>query len=261
MAMNGYTKLFNSIVASTIWSEPDETRIIWITMLAMANQRGVVETSIPGLAVLARVHVDKCRQAIATLESPDPDSRSQEYDGRRIQKVDGGWLILNHAKYRAKLNADERREYKTIKQREYRMRTTVDNGGPQSTPWTHTDSDTDTEKVKTIPQQKRLGSAEFLQFYESYPKKLDRQEAVRAWVKGLCDGRLGEILAGLESWKNCEQWSDYERIPYPATWLNKRRWKETPEPGGKAANKARKTDEAIERVRRRLSPELAQETK
>lgn len=271
MAMNGYTKLFNSIVASTIWSEPDETRIIWITMLAMANQRGVVETSIPGLAVLARVHVDKCREAIATLESPDLDSRSQEYEGRRIQKVDGGWLILNHAKYRAKLSADERREYKTIKQREYRMKTPVDKSGLKSTPWTHTDSDTEAEakeRVKNIPPTKGvgggLGSPRFHEFWQAYPKKVDKQETLRCWVKGLCDGLHGEILAGLEKWKATEQWTDPDKIPYPSTWLNKRRWKEAPE-GGKAETKneriARKNRETADRIKQRIDTGVADQVR
>lgn len=243
MAMNGYTKLFNSIVASTIWSEPDETRIIWITMLAMADQRGLVETSIPGLAVLARVPVDKCRQALLTLESPDPDSRSQEYEGRRIRKVDGGWVVLNHGKYRAKLSADERREYKTIKQREYRSKKTpkktpVDNCGLSSTLSTHTDTEAEAEKVKISSPTKTVGvTPAFEAFWAQFPRRVDKKEAIRAWHRNGCENRLGEILASLMSWKKTEQWQDMEKIPYPSTWLNKLRWQETPSPGG--ANGAR----------------------
>src|SRR6266436_1816977 len=79
-----------------------------------------------------------------------------------------------------------------------------------------------------------MGSEEFREFWNIYPKRVDRQEALRAWVKGLCDGSIGEILAGLEKWKATEQWSDPDKIPYPSTWLNKRRWKEAPETGRKA---------------------------
>src|SRR5689334_15813431 len=107
--MEGYTKLFGSIVASTIWREEKETKIVWITMLALKNSRGVVEASIPGLADLARVTLKECEAALKVLSSPDKYSRSKEYEGRRIQAVPEGWLVLNHEKYRAKLNADERR--------------------------------------------------------------------------------------------------------------------------------------------------------
>lgn len=120
--MSGYTKLFSSIVASTIWREDNETRIVWITMLALADRFGVVEASLPGLADLSRVSVDGARRAIVTLSSPDPDSRSHEAEGRRIAEIDGGWRIINHAKFRQKLSSEERREYKRTKAQEYRRR-------------------------------------------------------------------------------------------------------------------------------------------
>lgn len=120
--MTGYTKLFGSIVASTIWREDDATRIVWITMLALANREGVVEASLPGLADLARVSVEDCRRAIKNLEAPDPDSRTKEHEGRRIGPVDGGWLVLNHAKYRAKMRSADRSEYMRIKKQEERAR-------------------------------------------------------------------------------------------------------------------------------------------
>ena len=125
--MSGYTKLFNSILASTIWREDDKTRIVWITMLAMADRYGIVEGSVPGLADFARVSVEDCRAALVKLAAPDPDSRSQNHEGRRIIAVEGGWQILNHDTYRRKLSADERREYQRQKQREYRQtaKTTV----------------------------------------------------------------------------------------------------------------------------------------
>ena len=130
--MAGYTKLFNSILASTVWDEPMETRLVWITMLAMADKNGLVEGSIPGLAMFARIPVEATRIALARLSAPDAESRSKEFEGRRIEVVDGGWRLINHAKYRSKMGADERREYLKVKQREYRQRrqqksTNVDN--------------------------------------------------------------------------------------------------------------------------------------
>lgn len=120
--MSGYTKLFNSILASTIWREDDKTRIVWITLLAMADKNGVAEGSVPGLADLARVSIEDTERALNALSSPDRYSRSQEHEGRRIAAVDGGWQLLNHGKYRAKMSADERREYNRVKQAEWRSR-------------------------------------------------------------------------------------------------------------------------------------------
>jgi hypothetical protein len=120
--MNGYTKLFGSIIASTIWRESKETKIVWITMLAMANKHGIVEASVPGLADMARVSLPETETALQILSSPDSFSRTKDFEGRRIEVVDGGWVILNHAKYREKMSADERRQYNRLKQQEFRER-------------------------------------------------------------------------------------------------------------------------------------------
>ncbi len=117
---NGYTKLFGSLVTSSVWSEDDKTRIVWITMLALSNREGLVEAAIPGLARAANVSVEDCRAAVTKLESPDSDSRSVEFEGRRIERVDGGYRILNHAKYSAMMSLESRREYKRLKAQEYR---------------------------------------------------------------------------------------------------------------------------------------------
>lgn len=117
-----FTKLFSSILDSTIWQEPKETKIVWITMLAMADRNGEVHASIPGLANRACITIPECETALTCLLSPDPYSRTKEYEGRRIGEIDGGWELLNHAKYRSLLSAEERREYNRRKQAEYRAK-------------------------------------------------------------------------------------------------------------------------------------------
>lgn len=124
----GYTKLFSSIVASTIWRCDDKTRIVWITMLALKNERHVVEASVPGLADLARVTLAECQTALAKLEGPDKWSRNQDHEGRRIQPVPGGWLILNGEFYRQKMSQEDRREYQKLYHRDYRKKRKQ--GGP-----------------------------------------------------------------------------------------------------------------------------------
>lgn len=97
---NGFTKLFNSIITSSIWSEDDKVRIMWITMLASSDAKGFVTGSIPGMAAIARMSLKDAEKSIKALTLPDPYSRSKEYEGRRILVVDGGWQIVNYAKYR-----------------------------------------------------------------------------------------------------------------------------------------------------------------
>ena len=117
--MAGFTKLCSEIVTSSIWSESHATRIVWVTMLAIADSSGRVDASIPGLARTANVTLAECEQAITTFCTPDQYSRSREYDGRRIAAVDGGWLILNYGKYRARRDPEERlKQNREAKQRQ-----------------------------------------------------------------------------------------------------------------------------------------------
>ncbi len=177
--MSGYTKLFNTILASTIWREAKETKILWITMLAMSDKNGIVEGSIPGLADMARLTVAETQKSLAELHEPDEFSRTKTNEGRRVATVDGGWQILNHAKYRAKMNADERREYLRIKQAESRGRkatprksvsTNVNKCQKASTLSTHAEaySDADTDsKAEALREKKQPPAASGSAFLES----------------------------------------------------------------------------------------------
>ena len=149
--MTGYTKLFGSIVDSTIWRESKDTKIVWITMLAKANRDGMVEASLPGLADASRVTIEECIEALKCLSSPDKYSRTKAFEGRRIEEIEGGWKILNHAKYRAKMNADERREYFRLKKQEQRLSNPVHKSPTLSnsvSKVTQAESKADTEAMK-----------------------------------------------------------------------------------------------------------------
>lgn len=118
--MSGYTKVFATILDSTVWGLSKEARLLWITMLVKKNREQIVEASVPGLANAARLTLDETERSLVELAAPDKYSRTKEHDGRRIREVPGGWLILNGEKYRDMLSLEERREYKRKKQQEYR---------------------------------------------------------------------------------------------------------------------------------------------
>lgn len=121
MTEESYTKLYHSILRSSVWSESATTRCVWIAMLGMVDYRtGIVYTSFPGLVREANVTTAEAKEAVRVLEAPDLDSKSQEWGGRRIEKVDGGWLILNYAKYRDKRTTKQVQG--AIRQRRYAER-------------------------------------------------------------------------------------------------------------------------------------------
>lgn len=117
-----YTKLFQSILASTVWQESLPTKVVWVTMLALSDRDGRIWASVPGLAHAAGVQLEDCRIAIKKFLGPDLDSRTKDNEGRRIVEIDGGWELLNHAKYRQMMSKEERRDYNRLKQSEYRKR-------------------------------------------------------------------------------------------------------------------------------------------
>lgn len=118
--MSGYVKMFSSILESTVWQEPLHVRVVWVSMLAMANRDGVIEASIPGLAKRAGVSRKQAEESIDVFLAPDPDSRTSDHEGRRIEKVDGGWVLLNHEKYREKESPDEQRAKAAARQQRKR---------------------------------------------------------------------------------------------------------------------------------------------
>jgi len=75
-------------------------RVVWVTFLAKANYHGIVKASRSGMIRSSNVSEKDFDRALKVLESPDSDSRSPEFDGRRIEKIEGGWLVLNYKKYR-----------------------------------------------------------------------------------------------------------------------------------------------------------------
>jgi len=95
-----YVKLFASILDSSIWSEDYPTRLVWITLLAMADAEGLVKASVSGVARRAAVKRLEADKAVAILLSPDKDRPDQPHDGRRLELIDGGWRVLNYEKYR-----------------------------------------------------------------------------------------------------------------------------------------------------------------
>lgn len=117
---DGYTKLFSTLILSSVWCESKDVKVLWVTMLALTNKHSRVDGSVPGLAKQAQLTIEETEAALAVLESPDPHSRNTGHEGRRIEKVEGGWMVLNHAEYRRKLDASERKEYLRQKQAEYR---------------------------------------------------------------------------------------------------------------------------------------------
>jgi hypothetical protein len=118
----GYTKLLSSITDSSVWKEDDRTLRVWIAMMAMADRDGYIWASVDGLARRAIVSEEEALAALAKFMAPDPKSRSKEYEGRRIEEVDRGWLMLNHTRFRDMRDEDEHRKKERERKRAQRAK-------------------------------------------------------------------------------------------------------------------------------------------
>lgn len=121
-----FVKLDCGILSSTIWDDHD-ARIVFITALLMAEPREFREpvpqihvrklehtgwsaepgwygfVPAAGVGIIKRaggLSTEDGYDALERLGSPEQESRSQDHDGRRLIRVNGGYLILNYDKYR-----------------------------------------------------------------------------------------------------------------------------------------------------------------
>lgn len=236
--MAGYTKLFSTILDSTVWQEPAETRLTWITMLAMADQQGVVSSSIPGLAKRAGVSLDGCEHALATFLAPDRYSRTKDHDGRRIEPVQGGWVLLNHAHYRELREREDRREQARLGMQQLRERRKAEgvNETVNVLPKVNHVGEASASASASAPESKPLRTSGALlaessklgfdEFWAAYPVKKGKVRALKTWVSRRLGAQLRTILADVAARKKSDP--DWARgaIPWGSTYVSEERWQD-----------------------------------
>ncbi len=122
-----FVKLDTGILDSTLWIERDQ-RELFITALLMAQPRefsepikqievgsldftgfeappgwyGFVPAASFGIINRAGVEKESGLECLRILGNPEAESRSKEFEGRRMIRMNGGFVILNYMKYRDK---------------------------------------------------------------------------------------------------------------------------------------------------------------
>jgi len=109
-----YSKVFQQIFDSSI-SDDHVVRHVFMDLLVLADRHGVVDMTIGAIARRTNVPFDVVSHAVTKLTGPDPASRTETEDGRRMIPLDDhrdwGWTIVNFSHYNAMRNEDARREY------------------------------------------------------------------------------------------------------------------------------------------------------
>src|SRR3990167_1541126 len=108
-----YARVYEQIFSSSIMEEDLETRYVWFCLLALSDRDGFVDMTIPAIARRINLHESVVIKAIDKFMMPDPSSRTDTQEGRRLEKIreSFGWKIINYIHYRDLRNEENRREY------------------------------------------------------------------------------------------------------------------------------------------------------
>lgn len=146
-----YGKHFASMYSGSLFGKPAIVFAVWgyvIANMRPSRRDGecYVELNATLLAATFNTTVEDVQEAIATLEAPDPASRTKTDDGRRLVPLDDihhagpqQYRVVNGAHYRAIRDEDARRDYLREAKRKERSRKRVNNvnnvntGQPPST--------------------------------------------------------------------------------------------------------------------------------
>lgn len=235
----GFTKLDENILQSSIMAEDDSVFKVWIALLAACKENGIANISPMFLSSICRKDISIISQAIEKLSLPDDYSRSINDSGKRIERVDGGFRIINYQKYRDftyshTANAERQRRFRAKKALHgVTCNDSNDSNGDISASGINKES-TIQEGINKGSVKKGVKdiqySPEFLAFWKTYPRKTAKPRAYISWVKKNCDIKIDIILAAL-AWQGKEdQWTRDrgKYIPHPTTWLNNDCWEDEP---------------------------------
>jgi len=119
--MNNWSPLFGKIVDSSLWREDDMVVKVFLTMLAKKDADNVVRASAFMLGEWAKKSEEDVLKALKVLSAPDTKRiEPQPFEGRRIGKVDDGWLILNAQYYRGLVSKYVQKDYNREWMEKYR---------------------------------------------------------------------------------------------------------------------------------------------
>jgi hypothetical protein len=127
----GFTKLDEDFFDSSLVAEGPVATAVFVLLLAKARADGIARVAATVVGGRLGLTAEQTTAAFDVLAAPDPHSRSLEHEGRRIERVDGGWLILNYKKRREMGLREAVREYDRERKRASKI-PEVSGGFPES---------------------------------------------------------------------------------------------------------------------------------
>lgn len=160
--MSGYTPIFSTMLEGTLHGRWPHTGV-WACLLSMVDYRGEIDKHPRLIASAIGLPLHELLNCIKDFVSPDPDSRSPENEGRRLELIDPsrdwGWRVVNIQKYRARAagmrQVEDGRNATKVKKYRDKHKTPADTSRHQQTPhsYSYKDSDSYKDKEKTAEAQ------------------------------------------------------------------------------------------------------------
>jgi len=120
LAKKPFVVIDAEILSSSVWQEELHVKVVWLTLLILCDTEGYVGAALPGIASAAGVTLAQAEEALQKLQAPDPYSRTQENDGRRLEVAERGWRVLNFKAHIDRLSRE--REKARARLRQWRKR-------------------------------------------------------------------------------------------------------------------------------------------
>tara|TARA_R110000803_G_scaffold135799_2_gene202726 strand:+ start:3763 stop:4677 length:915 start_codon:yes stop_codon:yes gene_type:complete len=231
------TKVFDS----TVILHGFETVYVFMSMIALANNEHVCDFGRHALAGRIGVTLDQLEDSLEKLSRTDPDSNSQDFDGRRIvalKEIDEiesnrGWLMVNRERYINEIKRENRKKQVKEAVSKFRQKKEGQAGSSEKVDpkenlsenndviikKAHVDVDVDQD----VENNKAKATA-FGLFWEAFPRKVKKKRAREVWMAKKLDCAINELLSDVANrlanhapWKN-------GYIPHPTTYLNGELW-------------------------------------
>lgn len=121
MARKPFVVIDAEMLSSSVWSEAAHVRLVWITLLILCDTDGYVGAAIPGIASAAGVTLEQAEEAISRFQEPDPYSRTQVNEGRRVALAERGFQILNFREHLDRLSAEKAKSRERVRRHRARQ--------------------------------------------------------------------------------------------------------------------------------------------
>jgi uncharacterized phage protein (TIGR02220 family) len=123
-----YAKIFKSMFEGTLRGKPDP-QLVFVNLMTHADKEGFVDRHFKAISDETGIPIERVEAAVTELESPDPESRSPDFEGKRLERIDEhrrwGWRIVNYRKYREMQDGESRRESQRLRQQACRDRARI----------------------------------------------------------------------------------------------------------------------------------------